>query len=126
MPIMTQETANVLNKMLSDYYHGNLSAVVRCKDCKHRMASTIPNFILCASYSEEHPLNWFCADGEIETPGDVVRVVRCKDCKHRPFVDANGNPVFTDDICPCRCDEDPYYGWNPPDDWFCPNGEAKK
>lgn len=54
---------------------------------------------------------------------DVVKVVRCKDCKHRPYEDANGNPVFPDDVCPCQCSEDPYYGWNPPSDWFCPKGE---
>lgn len=50
-------------------------------------------------------------------------LVRCKDCKHRPYEDAYCNPVFTDDVCPCQCYEDPYYGWNPPDDWFCPEGE---
>lgn len=54
---------------------------------------------------------------------DIVEVVRCKDCKHRPYEDAYCNPVFTDDVCPCQCSEDPYYGWNPPADWFCPKGE---
>jgi len=60
---------------------------------------------------------------EVVTDADFVNVVRCRDCKHRPYEDAYCNPVFTDDVCPCQCSEDPYYGWNPPADWFCPKGE---
>lgn len=57
---------------------------------------------------------------------DAVEVVRCKNCKHRPVNDKDGIPVFKDGMCPCRCDDDPYYGWNPPDNWFCPDGEKKE
>lgn len=67
-------------------------------------------------------LNWSDIQAYMEQH-DIVEVVRCRDCKHRPYEDANGNPVFPDDVCPCQCSEDPYYGWNPPSDWFCPKGE---
>ena len=67
-------------------------------------------------------LNWNDIQAYMEQH-DIVEVVRCKDCKHRPYEDAYCNPVFTDDVCPCQCSEDPYYGWNPPADWFCPKGE---
>ena len=56
-------------------------------------------------------------------------VVRCKDCKHRPTMVENDRGWrgsfdldFPDDKCPCQC-EDPWYSWQPKDDWFCANGE---
>lgn len=60
---------------------------------------------------------------------DAVPVVRCKDCKHRPTrpeeYDDGFDLAFPDEVCPCYCDDDPFYSWYPKDDWFCPNGEGK-
>lgn len=55
--------------------------------------------------------------------------VRCKDCKHRPTkpgkYDDGFDLTFPDEVCPCYCDDDPFYSWYPKDDWFCPKGERK-
>lgn len=60
---------------------------------------------------------------------DAVPVCRCKDCKHRPTklekYDDGFDLTFPDEVCPCYCDDDPFYSWYPKDDWFCPNGERK-
>ena len=52
----------------------------------------------------------------------IREVVLCKDCKYRP----NKKRSFfnNNSVCPCTC-EDPFYSWNPKDDWFCANGEKK-
>ena len=55
--------------------------------------------------------------------------VRGKDCKHRPTKPEKYNDgfdlAFPDEVCPCYCDDDPFYSWYPKDDWFCPKGERK-
>lgn len=64
---------------------------------------------------------------------DVAPVVRCRDCKHRP-TDNRGTGEdctnfaieFPDGLCPCQCEEDGWYNWYPPDDWFCANGEHRE
>lgn len=47
-------------------------------------------------------------------PKDMVEVVRCKNCKHR-----------LTSQCPCQCTGDPYYSWDPDDEWFCADGKRK-
>lgn len=69
-------------------------------------------------------------DAVIEAPTvDAVLVCRCKDCKHRPTkpekYDDGFDLTFPDEVCPCYCDDDPFYSWYPKDDWFCPKGERK-
>ena len=64
---------------------------------------------------------------------EAVPVVRCRDCKHRP-TDNRGTGEdctnfaieFPDGLCPCQCEEDGWYNWYPPDDWFCANGEHRE
>lgn len=60
---------------------------------------------------------------------DAVPVCRCRDCKHRPTKPgkyADGFDIaFPYEVCPCYCDDDPFYSGYPEDDWFCPNGERK-
>lgn len=70
-----------------------------------------------------------------ETPGRYIsigrfekkeEIVRCKDCKHRPTMPAEGRGVqdliFPSIVCPMQCG-DPWYNWQPADDWYCANGE---
>ena len=40
------------------------------------------------------------------------KIVRCKNCRHR-----------STSQCPCQYSGDPYYSWDPDDDWFCADGE---
>lgn len=55
---------------------------------------------------------------------DAVPVVRCKDCIHRPK--DNGYPPTSDDwICPCLNEDDPYYSFQPNDNFYCAKGERK-
>ena len=64
---------------------------------------------------------------------DAAPVVRCRICKHRP-TDNRGTGEdctnfaieFPDGLCPCQCEEDGWYNWYPPDDWFCANGEQRE
>lgn len=65
---------------------------------------------------------------EIIKEAGYVMVVRCKDCKHRPYDEQKGKGfllTFPDDTCPCQNQNDNYYSWYPPDDWFCPDGERR-
>lgn len=64
----------------------------------------------------------------LKSEGWVIPV-RCKDCKHRPIkpekYDDGFDLAFPGEVCPCYCDDDPFYSWYPKDDWFCPKGERK-
>lgn len=57
---------------------------------------------------------------------DPVKRGTCKSCKHKPKMPAGCREVFNlkfpDELCPCQCD-DPWYNWEPDDDWFCANWE---
>lgn len=71
----------------------------------------------------------FMADIDEAPTVDAVPVVRCRECKHKPtkpekYVDGF-DLEFPDEVCPCYCDDDPFYSWYPSDDWFCPRGERK-
>ncbi len=55
---------------------------------------------------------------EINLTNDAIallkKIVRCKICKHR-----------STSQCPCQSAGDPYYTWDPDDDWFCADGERR-
>lgn len=42
------------------------------------------------------------------------KIVRCKNCKRR-----------STSQCPCQSAGDPYYTWDPDNDWFCADGERR-
>ena len=60
---------------------------------------------------------------------DLVNVVRCKNCIHCPTgyyeSERDRYPIFPDEVCPCRVEEDEFYSWIPGPNWFCPRGERK-
>ena len=66
---------------------------------------------------------------------ELVEIVRCKNCIHRP-IKANShlhdiNPPldsrgWDDYTCPCLNEDDYWYSWCPPDDWYCADGEEKE
>lgn len=83
-----------------------------------------------------------CDNGVFATDGmldDFNIVVQCKDCRHRPIVredgidtprmtvggiEADGSITEREDFtCPCLCTGDEWYNENPPDDFFCKDGE---
>lgn len=77
---------------------------------------------------DDHMIAAQNAIDDMPTVGAVL-VCRCKDCKHRPTkpekYDDGFDLAFPDEVCPCYCDDDPFYSWYPKDDWFCPRGERK-
>ena len=61
---------------------------------------------------------------------DLVNIVRCKNCIHCPTgyyeSERDRYPIFPDEVCPCRVEEDEFYSWIPDPNWFCPKGERKQ
>lgn len=64
-----------------------------------------------------------------QDPKELVTIVRCKNCIHYPTgyyeSERDRYPIFPDEICPCRVEEDEFYSWIPGPEWFCPRGERK-
>lgn len=47
------------------FQNGQISEVVRCKDCKHGYEYLLPcDDCYCYLYDQRHNKKWFCADGE--------------------------------------------------------------
>lgn len=64
---------------------------------------------------EESASNAEMAEGMKELLKEQKTVVRCKDCIN------SGTSR-----CPCHYSGDPYIDWDPDDDWYCADGEAKE
>ena len=58
---------------------------------------------------------------------DAVEVVRCKDCRYYCHHEFFGKPYFTCDIANQYMTGDIIgVGFEPPEDWFCANGERRE
>jgi len=72
MMIATQETRKIINQMLSDYVHGNLICIVRCKNCEYFSETEIADAVtaevriqpFCMKHGMDIHDDWFCADGK--------------------------------------------------------------
>ena len=60
----------------------------------------------------EYPMDYVAAFDMAVEALSQQEIIRCKDCKHR-----------LTSQCPCQCTGDPYYSWDPDDEWFCADGE---
>ena len=118
---------------------GNLrpGEYVMCKECEDKWRRTEEAVnkdiveVMRKNVMDLKPFGWVFlpkAKDALTIKVDRKEIVLCRDCKHRPKR-LEGSAVggfaliFPDAVCPCRCDDDAYYSWEPSEDWFCADGE---